>query len=459
MPSRTPEIMDRIFPPAALLAGLALVLAVAPLRAQESPARQNLRVFLDCQGYMPGCDFDFFRTSIDWVDWVRDRQDADVHVLVTTQPTGAGGQQYTLNLIGRGRFDGRSDTLTYNAAPAAPRDEQRHRLGNTMELGLAPFAARTSVAPRLRISMVETEGGEEAEAQTSPEHDPWNYWVFRINGNSFFQGESSYTFVNLGGGFSATRVTPGWKLGFRISGNYSQNRYRLSTGNTTTFQRSYYLNTLTAKSLSPHWSAGLVSSTSTSTYSNYDLTVRVAPGVEYDLFPYSESTRRQLTFLYTLGLHYYNYTEPTVFRKLEDRLVDQTLNVSLDLRQPWGSVSIGTQGTQYVNWSPGPDAPAELQSETSKYRISVFGSTSIRLVKGLSVNMFVNYDRVHDQFALPAGGATDEEILLRLRQLQTDYRYFGSIGLSYTFGSIHNNVVNPRFNAYDSGGGQTVIIN
>jgi hypothetical protein len=29
--------------------------------------------------------------------------------------------------------------------------------------------------------------------------------------------------------------------------------------------------------------------------------------------------------------------------------------------------------------------------------------------------------------------------------LQTGYAYYGSVGLSYTFGSVFSNVVNPRF--------------
>jgi hypothetical protein len=42
-------------------------------------------------------------------------------------------------------------------------------------------------------------------------------------------------------------------------------------------------------------------------------------------------------------------------------------------------------------------------------------------------------------------GATAEEILLRQKQLNTAYELAGNIGITYTFGSIYNNVVNPRF--------------
>jgi len=49
-------------------------------------------------------------------------------------------------------------------------------------------------------------------------------------------------------------------------------------------------------------------------------------------------------------------------------------------------------------------------------------------------------------------------VLLRLRELETQFEYFTSFGLTYTFGSIYNNVVNPRF-GNSGGGGMTIIMN
>ncbi|CAN5874922.1 hypothetical protein BH18ACI5_BH18ACI5_26540 [soil metagenome] len=40
---------------------------------------------------------------------------------------------------------------------------------------------------------------------------------------------------------------------------------------------------------------------------------------------------------------------------------------------------------------------------------------------------------------------TPEEILLRLRELQSGYEYEISFGISYSFGSIFSSIVNPRF--------------
>src|SRR5262249_12037103 len=88
--------------------GASLIASGNALRAQPatpSVAQQSepLRVFLDCQE----CDFDFFRTEITFVNFVRDRQVAQVHVLVTTQRTGSGGTEFTNAFIGLKEFQGK----------------------------------------------------------------------------------------------------------------------------------------------------------------------------------------------------------------------------------------------------------------------------------------------------------------------------------------------------------------
>ncbi|MFO7924858.1 MAG: hypothetical protein R6U58_14325 [Bacteroidales bacterium] len=45
---------------------------------------------------------------------------------------------------------------------------------------------------------------------------------------------------------------------------------------------------------------------------------------------------------------------------------------------------------------------------------------------------------------------------MKINTLETQYMYFSSFGLTYTFGSIYSNVVNPRFGS--SGGGSTMVI-
>jgi hypothetical protein len=69
----------------------------------------------------------------------------------------------------------------------------------------------------------------------------------------------------------------------------------------------------------------------------------------------------------------------------------------------------------------------------------------------LSLEVIGSTSLIRDQVYLLRRGSSPEEILVRRRQLATDYAHSLYLGVSYTFGSIFNNVVNSRF-AGSSGG-------
>ena len=87
---------------AGLLAGVAAAGAL-PAQARDSlPERpRELRIFLDCQ--TRSCDSTHIRNEVRFVNWMRDRTDSDVYVLVTSQSTGGGGERYRITLAGAGR--------------------------------------------------------------------------------------------------------------------------------------------------------------------------------------------------------------------------------------------------------------------------------------------------------------------------------------------------------------------
>jgi hypothetical protein len=136
--------------------------------------------------------------------------------------------------------------------------------------------------------------------------------------------------------------------------------------------------------------------------------------------------------MYRLNYYFNNYIEETIYDKASESLWGHSLDVTLEVKQPWGNASISVDGSQYFH-------------DASKNRVSLWGHMSIRLVRGLNLDVFGSYSRIHDQLNLPKGGASLDEILLRRRELATDYDYRISVGLSYTFGSVYSNVVNPRF--------------
>jgi hypothetical protein len=189
---------------------------------------------------------------------------------------------------------------------------------------------------------------------------------------------------------------------------------------------------LIVRSLSDHWSIGISADAYASTYSNIRASYGVQPAIEYDLFPYSKSTRKEFRILYQVGRRARRYYEITLYDKMEEALYDQSLDFAFELKQPWGTVEIDVSGSHYLH-------------DADKYRMDVHGEISLRLFKGLSFNTYGGYSRIHDQLSLPRGEATKEDILLRRRQLATQYDYWFSAGFAFAFGSIYNNIVNPRF--------------
>ena len=85
-----------------------------------------------------------------------------------------------------------------------------------------------------------------------------------------------------------------------------------------------------------------------------------------------------------------------------------------------------------------------------KYRAESYASVNLKVGKGLSLNVGGRVSWIRDQVSLPKGEATRDEVLVRQRQLATSYEYRVFVGMSYTFGSIFNNIVNPRFEGSDS---------
>jgi hypothetical protein len=415
----------------------------SPLRAQDTTrAAQDsaVRVFLDCSDTF--CDFDYYRTEITFVNWVRDRTYAQVHVLVTTQQTG-GGQEFTLAFIGLERFAGTADTLRSTSQRSDTQDDIRRSIAAVLRLGLVRFVAKTPLARNLEISYT-------APAATSAQvHDPWNYWVFSASINGFLNGEQSFKSQNWFGSLSADRVTEQWRIDISLGENYNQSDFRVPIYDSTGAQideqhirnitRGDDENVLLVRSLSAHWSLGIRALGSSSTYYNQKRVLRLAPGIEYDVVPYSQSTRRLLAFRYEIGPTAYRYTDTTIYDRLKQTLFLQTLNVSLRINQPWGSAGIAMEASNYLY-------------DFNKHHVTFFGNGNFRIFKGLSFGMFASIGLIHDQLSIPKAGATEQEVLLRRQQLATSYQYFGSFQLSYTFGSKFANVVNPRFGGGSGGG-------
>ncbi len=379
------------------------------------------RVYLDCWF----CDFDYIRTEIPYVNYVYDRANADIHIMITRQHTGSGGREYTLMFLGLGSFSSRSDTMTVVTLHDDTDDEIRRNLTRHIEIGLIPYIYNTDIMESLSI-------GYEGKKDTVEIEDKWKLWFFRINVGGYFEGEAASSKYSFSNSFSGDRITEDWKI--RLSGRFSfeKDSYEIEESTLSSAESHKRFSLLAVKSLSSRWSAGINSRFYSSTYDNIGSAFSAAPGIEFNFFPYSESTRREFRLLYEIGLEYDRYYEETIFNKREEQLLQESLEIAFETKKPWGRIDLFLRGSHYFH-------------DLTKNHLSLYSEVSLRLFKGFSFYMEGGYSRIRDQLALPKSDATIGQILLRRRQLETQYSYWGEVGLEFSFGSIYNNVVNPRF--------------
>lgn len=419
--------------------GIAVVLAgaAAPAVGQAPTPDGRLRVYLDCQTW--GCDFDHFRREIRFAAWVRNREDAQVHLLVTARGTGGGGRQFTLTFFGRAQFAGRQDTLLVTTEQTETDAEVRDDLTRMIALGLVPFAARLGTGNELRVVPALTEGED-----LPPPRVPgggWDYWVFRIRGGGFLSGESRQNSLSVDGGVSTSRVTEALKLRFGVSGRYTRDEYDVDdvdpvTGDTVTTtdvytRKNWNTYGLAAWSIGHHWAAGMRADVGASTYFNQDLRFNAGPVAEYNVFPYEESTRRVLAATLTVGITGANYADTTIFGRVQELHPAHSLELQFAQQQPWGSIHTDVEWLQY--WH-----------DLDVHLLELFAGAEIRIVKGLALNTSGSFARVRDQLYLPATGLSEQEILTRQKARGTDFRFRLNFGLSFTFGATDNSIVNPR---------------
>jgi hypothetical protein len=403
------------------------LLFLSSANGQEQPPdsivqRENaVRVFIDCFR----CDMNYIREEIPYINYVRDVREAQVYIRETSETAGSGGRKYTYVFSGQEEYEGKNDTLIYDSRPDDTRDFRRIWRTQMLKMGLMPYVART---PLYNEVLIQPSGRVAKEVVV----DRWNNWVFELEAEPDFEGEESYRELSLRSSVSATKITHEWKLEFDFDNRYTRTKYTYDDTLYTQDKSYQGLEALIVKSLGDHWSAGIHTDFLSSSYINTWFSTDILPSVEYNIFPYSESTHRQLRILYGLGSSYRVYNSITIYDKMEELLWLQQLQVAYQVQEKWGSINVALEGSNFFH-------------DFTKNRLELNGYVSIRIMKGLSFRVGGAVARINDQLSLVKGEASEAEILLRLQELQTSFNVEGEVSLTYTFGSIYNNIVNPRF--------------
>ena len=424
--------MNKLFICGSLI--LTIFTSLSSLSQNDDKQNERLRVFIDCSNTR--CDQAFIKTEINIVDFLLDRLSADVHILITSRNTGGGGRRYQMIFYGQNRFNMFRDTINYSMEANTTEAESRELLVQYLKLGLVPFITKTGLVSGVTIGMKQDAIPGKQPSGEEGKKDPWNYWVITLRTDGNISGEKVYKSYGYNGNLSVSRITEELKVGFTVYGSNNSSTYTFENDSSLEkfiAKNSYYgLQHYFVKSINKHWSAGYESIFNNNTFSNFKRQLYIRSAVEYNIFPYQEINNRFLTFSYGIITRFNRYYDTTLYDQLKETLFAHSFRVSLALIKKWGTIHSGVSYSNYFhNW--------KLNS------LGLNLSINVRITGGLSFNMYSSFGLVHDQVYLPKSGATEQEILTRLRQLKSSYNYQNRFGISYRFGSKLNNFVNPRF--------------
>jgi len=392
------------------------------LHAQDQ--KETLKIYLDCEY----CDSDYYKQELEYVEFVRDRKFADVHIFFTTQNNATNGDKYTIEFTGNNNYKLINDKLEFSTTGETTTDQERAVILKHLRIGLFRYWMANGLKDKISLTIKK----ENKEKETKVAVDPWNKWTFRLSGRGYFNGEESSTSRYLNGSFTIKQVKEKNKFMLHFGLNNSKSVYKSDDKDIISERKSSYIYSSDVYSLNNHLSVGVFAQAGNSLFSNKAFYYSVKPGVEYNLFDYKDSEKKAIYLNYKVGTVFNRYYEETVFGETEELLWQHNLTLGALIVQKWGNISGGIEYRTYLH-----------DLDLNGFNVNL--NTNLKIFKGFSVNLWGNYGLSHDQINIGAGGSSIEELLLQQKQLKSGYSYYGGVGISYTFGSIYNTIVNPRF--------------
>lgn len=381
----------------------------------------KIKVFLSCR-----CDDDFIKQNTLVFDYVRDRTLSDIEVFVFEITNASGGRNYSFEYKGKNNFQNIENKISTDIPKNLTFSEAREQLLKTYKLGMVYFMQNTAFQNQLEVIFhdVETKSDELTT-------DQWKNWVFEVSGSFNFENETSIKEEEYNLGLGVDRVTEMWRVRSDFGMRRSVKFFSGDEENYSSERKRTFFSGSVVRSLSNHFSTGFFGYYLNDTFRNYRSFVNFSPALEYNFIPYAEVLTREVTLAYKVGYNFYEYFEKTIYGFLNQKMFNQSLTLNLRYREKWGSVYSYLVASQFLD-------------QPDQNRLTLNNNINLRIVRGLSLRISGNFQLIRDQINLPSGEASIEDLLLRQRQISTDFQNRISLGLSYTFGSIFNNIVNTR---------------
>ncbi len=385
-------------------------------------------IYINCQ--KARCYETFLFTELSYFEITRDLAAADIQILIRDQGNASGGVNYQLNFIGQKLLVGKDYLIEFNTEMSDTESLARKKLLNHINQGLIYYLLGTDYFKDLESSFPKYSKGNTQNSKN--ETDPWNRWIFGIGASGVLDGESNKKAVRLSGNVRGGRTTDDSKFSFYTYFNNKSNSVTIDQVTEKVKVSDYGFNALYVASFSDHWSVGGLIKGFHSIYSNIDFSNSLAPAVEYSIFPVEDFNKKQFRWIYQAGYRKLNYIEETIFDKMTEGLPYQQVTGILGITEPWGNFSAELNGYQYL-------------SDLEKYRLSLELELSWRITQGLALRFYGTGSQIKNQISLAKTETSTSELLLGGQQLPTSFDYYTSFGLNYTFGSLKNSIVNPRF--------------
>ena len=310
--------------------------------------------------------------------------------------------------------------------------QERDGLLKTLKMGLIPYLIGiTKLSERLQI-IYEEDLNDYDLITKNPDDDPWNYWLFNIGGDLSFSKQELQSQKEFGSNFDLNRITE--KIKFKSDLDYNRVVQEFNDDGFVIFSRITLIDSDVdlVYSLGPKWSFGIFSGYTKSTYTNIDAQLKFNLGLEYNIFKWDKSDKKVFSLAYLLGYKYNDYIEETIFNRKYEDIYQHNLRLYFLKRQNWGNIEAIAGISSFLN-------------DFSVNRLQFELEGSFRLSKIISLFGNINLESIHDQVFLSKSSLNTEDLLLMQRQLPTDFSLSVDFGIELTFGSIYNNVVNPRF--------------
>lgn len=388
------------------------------------------KVFINCEA----CDIQYLTNEITYLNFVRDRHLADIVVLIRNINTGSGGTEYTFDFCGENLYKNCIAAEKFNSLPNMSDADVRTGIKNALTKGILIYLLKSPLADKIEYTIT----GLEEKGTADKVKDKWNLWLFNINGNINGNGQEYSKAFFFNSNLSANRTSDKnrFEAGFFQFGNFQ--KYRIDDSTTiTSSANSYGAYSFDAVSIGKKFAIGYFSTYFSSTVQNLVNSTSFYPTIEYNVFPYEEATRRQLRFNYRIGGRYVDFYDQTYLGKNNDWYFLHSLVISCIQVEKWGSLNCDIGTFQYF-------------SKEKFYRINITPDITWNVASGLNLSLGGNFSIVNDQYYLKKDEVSSEAILLGQTQLKSNFSYNVYAGISFSFGSIYNNVVNVRFNMNDN---------